>query len=544
MGYGQDVLERCFYSIGSGDNFPSSSDITNTGGADVGFHNGNGWSGAQLGAATPYDCDNPRAVRIPTGEAIGFRMTGGLNGGNNFTIQIRTLNSGGSFNLGIYTGASGQFQNEDGIQANQVSTQNITSTAWQNVNITFNVPNNSNGHTWIFFKAQAGSGLIANFCQSGVSRPQVDLGDDIELCDGQSVNLNISNPSSTYSWSTGATTPAIDIGYQTSITAEASNACASAADEVDVTVYTEPEFNVTTDTIICEGESLILEAPGWNATYLWNDGSTGETFQVDSAGIYSVQIVDNCFNTSDQIEVAFLSPPEVDLGPDSVVCGGTVEYYVANGGSTSVYEWNTGGSGPGISITETGEYSVNITNICGSTSDAVHVEFSYSPGDFLADKIEFCEGRPMVLDLSYIEGTFEWSDGGTDDIYDVPNAGWHFVEIMDDDSCFVVRDTILVERIFCDCPVHLANAFTPNGDGINEEYNIVFECPPYDYQLTIFDRWGQQLFNTNDPNKAWSGRNRYGDIMPSGVYSYVLKFTEEYQGFLKIKTGSVALMKD
>jgi gliding motility-associated-like protein len=108
----------------------------------------------------------------------------------------------------------------------------------------------------------------------------------------------------------------------------------------------------------------------------------------------------------------------------------------------------------------------------------------------------------------------------------------------------VAHDTIYVDRIFCDCPVHIANAFTPNGDGFNEEYSIVFECPPYDYQLIIFDRWGQQIFNTTDPNKKWSGRNRYGDIFPSAVYSYVLKYTEEYQGFLKVRTGSVALLKD
>ncbi|MEZ7999060.1 MAG: gliding motility-associated C-terminal domain-containing protein [Flavobacteriales bacterium] len=540
----QNVVERCFYSIGSGENFDNSADITNSGGCDVGFYNGSAWSGVALGVASPYDCDNPRVIRVPTSEAAGFRLTNGLTAGANFNLQVRVLNTGGELNFGVYTSNSGQFANEDGIQATFVGNQNVLGTNWQDLTIGFNIPADAGGHNWIFLSPQSGTGFIANFCQNGLTKPTVDLGADIELCQGESFDFDITNPSSSYTWSTGSVGPTLTIGFETTLTGEASNSCGAASDEVEVVVYSEPALNVTTDTIICLGESLLLEAPGWNASYLWSDGSTGETLLIDTAGVYSVQVIDNCFTITDQLELSYLSPPEVDLGPDTAVCNGTVDYYVASGGSTSIYSWNTGGAGPGIVIIETGEYNVDITNICGSASDAVFVEFSYSPGDFLPDSIEFCEGRPMVLDLSGIEGSFEWSDGGADDIYDVPNPGWHFVKITDDDSCFVAHDTIYVDRIFCDCPVHIANAFTPNGDGFNEEYSIVFECPPYDYELTIFDRWGQQIFNTTDPNKKWSGRNRYGDIFPSAVYSYVLKYTEEYQGFLKVRTGSVALLKD
>lgn len=538
------MVERCFYSIGSGENFGNSADITNSGECDVGFYNGSAWSGVSLGVESPYECDNPRVIRVPTSEATGFRLTNGLTAGTNFNLQVRVLNTNGNLNFGLYTGNSGQFFNGDAIQATFVGNQNVPGTNWQNLTFSFNVPAGANGHNWLFFSPLSGSGLIANFCQIGLTKPTVDLGPDVEICDGQAVTFDITNPSSSYTWSTGSVSPSVTVGFETILTGEASNSCGSASDAIDIVVYSEPALNVTTDTIICLGESLLLEAPGWDASYLWNDGSMGETLLIDTAGIYSVQVSDNCFTIMDQVEISYLSPPEVDLGPDTAVCNGTVDYYVASGGSTSVYSWNTGGTGPGIVITETGNYNISITNICGSASDAVFVEFSYSPGDFLSDSIKFCEGRPMILDLSGIEGSFEWSDGGTEDIYEVPNPGWHFVEIVDDDSCFVANDTIYVDRIFCDCPIHLANAFTPNGDGINEEYSIVFECPPYDYQLTIFNRWGQQVFNSNNPNVSWSGRNQYGNIVPSAVYTYVIKFTEEYQGFLKIKTGSVALMKD
>ena len=111
------MVERCFYSIGSGENFDNSADITNSGGCDVGFYNGSAWTGVALGVASPYDCNNPRVIRVPTSEAAGFRLTNGLTAGANFNLQVRVLNTGGELNFGVYTNNSGQFANEDGIQA-------------------------------------------------------------------------------------------------------------------------------------------------------------------------------------------------------------------------------------------------------------------------------------------------------------------------------------------------------------------------------------------------------------------------------------------
>lgn len=547
-GFSQAILEQCFYSIGAGTDFPSNGEVSNSGGADVAYYSGGEWNGSSFGVSSPYDCDNPRAIRISDqnspSDAVGFRLGGGLTTGSNFNVSLRVMKTAGNFNITVFTGNSGEFYTGTDIDAVQTTSQSGNYTTWQDITINFNVPNASNGHNWIFFRADSGTGLIANLCQNGVSRPEVDLGEDKEICNGETVDLDITNPASFYTWSTGATTAIISVGTEGIYTGTAANSCGSQEDEIEIIVHNEPELNVTADTIVCAGTILTLEAEGWNATYLWNDGTTEETLTVETDGIYSVEITDDCFQITDEVEVSYLDPPVVDLGPDTAVCGGTVDYYVANGGPTSTYQWSNGVESPAISITETGNYSINITNQCGSANDEVFVEFSYHPGDFLPYQKEFCEGKPMTIDLSWIDGTFEWDDGTTDPVYQVPNPGWHFVEIIDDDSCFVAMDTVFVERIFCDCPVHLANSFTPNGDGVNEDYEIIFECPPYDYELTIFDRWGQIMFQSNNPNIAWSGRNKYGDLVSSAVYTYILKYTEVYQGFLKIKKGSVFLMKD
>ena len=540
-------MDECFTSALIGNDFVGSDNITNLGG-DMGLYNSDGWQGSNLGVSKPYECNSPRAIRLSSSpelkDVVGFRLSGGLAAGTNFNVSFKVIKTDGNFSFGVYSRAWGQFYDDGVIGASAITTQNGNFGNWTEITLNFTVPVASGGHNWLFLRAEIGEGIIANICQNDLSLPSVDLGADQELCDGETTTFNAFTPGGWYAWSNGSLEPSITVGNENSYSVTVNNACGDVTDNVLLTIHEEPELNIGADTILCEGTSFVLEAPGWNASYQWQDGSTNPTFTVDSAGVYNVNVQDNCFNTTDEVTVSYLGPPEVDLGSDSTVCGGTVNYYVANGGPTSSYIWNTGIESPGISITETGDYSVEITNMCGTASDNVYVEFSLGPGDFLSDTMEFCEGIPMVIDLTHIEGFFEWSDGSTDDFYNVPNPGWHYVRIVDDDSCFVANDTIVVTRVHCDCPVFLPNSFTPNGDGYNEEYNISFDCPPYDYKLTIFDRWGQVVFWTNNSNNSWDGRNSNGKLLPSSVFHYVLEYKFEFQGFPVYKRGTVTLIRD
>ncbi|MFK7755365.1 MAG: gliding motility-associated C-terminal domain-containing protein [Flavobacteriales bacterium] len=545
---GQGIADNCMFTLSNGNDFTSSGDISNSGGADGGFYNGSSWTGASTSVAAPYPCDNPRAVFIgSTGnvkDAVGFRLNGNLTAGTFFNVNTRYIQTNGPFSIGVYTSNSADFYTDGVINATQVSTVNAGFNAWQNGSINFTVPPASAGHNWVFLRAESGAGGIANFCQFGLQLPTVDLGPDQEICEGEQVVLNASNADSSYEWNTGASSSNITVTEEDTYSAIVTNTCGSASDEAQIVVFLEPELNVTQDTLVCAGTELILSAEGTNPSYVWNDGSTDPTFLVDSIGVYSVTVTDDCFITSDTVAVDYLDPPELDFGPDTAVCGGTVDYNITNGGPTSIYSWSTGSESPFVSITTTGNYEATITNLCGTVSDQIFVEFSYSPGDFMADSLEFCEGLDMIVDVSDVEGYFDWSDGSTNPIFTVPNEGWHYATILDDDSCWTVSDTIFIDRIYCDCPMHIANSFTPNGDGINETYKAIFECPPYDFELAIYDRWGRQIFYTKDPEKAWTGEAKGGRIHPSGVYTYTLRYTNEFNGFINASTGSVFLMKD
>lgn len=79
--------------------------------------------------------------------------------------------------------------------------------------------------------------------------------------------------------------------------------------------------------------------------------------------------------------------------------------------------------------------------------------------------------------------------------------------------------TFTVEFTDCDCSWFMPNIFSPNGDGINDEFAPAGQCIVREYNLQIFDRWGQLVFESRDPNIAWNGR-RQNSPMPTGVYVY------------------------
>jgi len=79
--------------------------------------------------------------------------------------------------------------------------------------------------------------------------------------------------------------------------------------------------------------------------------------------------------------------------------------------------------------------------------------------------------------------------------------------------------TFTVEFTDCDCTWFMPNIFSPNGDGINDGFGPAGECIVREYSLQIFDRWGQLVFESRDPNISWDGR-RQDRPVPTGVYVY------------------------
>lgn len=127
--------------------------------------------------------------------------------------------------------------------------------------------------------------------------------------------------------------------------------------------------------------------------------------------------------------------------------------------------------------------------------------------------------------------------------YLFPEIGNYFVfmKVKSDHGCLdsIVKKLTVAE----DVSFYVPNAFTPNGDGLNEVFTPK-AVGVKKYKMEIFDRWGEALFSTTDITVGWDGKSKKGgDILPQGVYIYKITVTLNNGGKAKLYTGHVTLLR-
>jgi len=268
--------------------------------------------------------------------------------------------------------------------------------------------------------------------------PIVDLGDDVNFCDGGSVVFDVTSPLSTYLWSTGATTASITVTEEGTYTVAVTNnfGCAE-TDEVEVTIDASPVVDLGEDIGLCDGDSLILNATNPASNYLWNTGATSATIIVTDAGTYSVLVtnIGGCTDT-DIVTVELNPSPIVDLGADVSVCEGETVLLNATTADCT-YLWSTGENTATISIIEDAIYWVEVTNIFGcSYTDFINVDIVPIPVVALGSDISFCDGGAVVLDATNADCSYLWSTGETTSTITVTDAGIYSVTVYNILGCY------------------------------------------------------------------------------------------------------------
>ena len=195
-----------------------------------------------------------------------------------------------------------------------------------------------------------------------------------------------------------------------------------------------------------------------------------------------------------------------------------------------------------------GSYSVQVIdrNLCEDTKQ-ITIEESPEIIIEIQDAYELtCEEPSLNLALNVDESTeVVWSTGNSSNEIIIDEVGAYAVTLSN--LCQDKRIEFIVEEAEDDNSdlVYIPNAFSPNQDAINDEFKIYYATPPIEFQLEVFDRWGNKLFHTNDPNIGWNGFYRNED-MQTGVYVYKLETViNSCIGIPKsiFKKGDVTLIK-
>ena len=382
----------------------------------------------------------------------------------------------------------------------------------------------------------------------------------------------------TYTWTNGsgtvlgtASTLAVTSGPPATYYIDVQAGCGMGAqDSVVVTPLALPPVVVTTNndtTVVCPGDPVdlqVLSTTGGNGvyTYSWTDPagveiSTGTTVtvNVNDTTQYTIQVDDQCGNSgADLINVYTpqYAPYQLTVANDTAIClgqGMTLWALPTGGAGNYTFHWSNPTSSMstiGIVPDTTDVYSVSVTDQCGSTlSGTVVVDVQDVTASFIINYTD--EYDVTFFNTSQGNHTiYEWQFGDGD-MATTMHTGHHYIDTDDHYVWLTIWNAIgCVDSVsvMVQPPAHLyvPNAFTPDGDGLNDQFGPVGH-DIYEFEMLIFDRWGEVIFSTTDPARSWDGKvNGSGEIAKNGVYVYKVRASGRRFGPVEY-IGSVALVK-
>lgn len=314
------------------------------------------------------------------------------------------------------------------------------------------------------------------------------------------------------------------------------------------------------DKIVCEGASTEIGANSYEgASYAWslNGASAGSTdtitVTIADTTVFVVELTDSLGCVSIDSMTAFAVPPPA-LGLINTT-GCADEEITLIGQPTNldhpdeIYEWFLDSvvladSTDTIFVSTPGTYRVIYTlDECISEATA-EVTINPNPTTNADDNVVFCEDTDSDVEINAGSGdSFIWlADSSTAQTFEAATADIYYVQIFNSLGCFTL-DSIEVTSL-CGPQVFVPTAFAP-GSSISEDNQFqVFGKYFQNFTITIFNRWGEIIFYSEDINESWDGTYR-GELMPQGVYPYIVTYEgqlEEHRGPHQIE-GKVTLVK-
>ncbi|HEY3386607.1 MAG TPA: gliding motility-associated C-terminal domain-containing protein, partial [Saprospiraceae bacterium] len=241
----------------------------------------------------------------------------------------------------------------------------------------------------------------------------------------------------------------------------ASNQCGEASDTVLVQFLDAPDpFILGPDTTICPGETVLLSSPSVFYDVLWQDGSGMLHLVADHAGVYWLQLSNECGVQADTLEInVHAENPILNLKPELLWCPGDQFVLDVTQSFNATYLWSTGAFTPSITVTEPGLYLVEVSSACKTVEDQS--------------------------------------------------------EVIPDEDC---EEEVDGSPVF-----YIPNVFSPNDDGINDLFQVATDLPENMIAMEgrIFDRWGNLVFGSSGITFTWDGYFS-GTLLNPAVFVYVI----------------------
>ncbi|MGI4743961.1 MAG: gliding motility-associated C-terminal domain-containing protein [Janthinobacterium lividum] len=374
-----------------------------------------------------------------------------------------------------------------------------------------------------------------------VPLPQVRLGRDTTLCGNQlQLSAGAQPAGTTYRWQDGSTaaTYLARVTGTYSVTVTSAAGCTSTASK-QVTLNALPSVGLPPSITLCAFNVVLI--PGSQpagTTYRWQDGSTRDSYLAQANGYYRLTVTSpqGCAKTDSVLVTLNAAPPTPRLPADTIVCTTSVLLRPHGLPAGTTYRWQDGSTSATYLVQSSGTYTVQVTTRQGCTSTAAsRVQLGQTPLVSLGGDTLVCSNAVWTLRTNpQPAGTiFRWQDGSTAPTYVAHGPGQYSVQVRASAAgCFATATRVAAAT---NCPIVIPNIITPNGDTENEFFALK-GLTSTDWHLSIFDRWGRQVYDRAKYDNGWNANGQ-----AAGLYYYRLSNPttgERYQGWVEVVRGS------
>lgn len=278
--------------------------------------------------------------------------------------------------------------------------------------------------------------------------------------------------------------------------------------------------DIVPDTVVCNVDSFPVMITDPQGSIVWDDGSSSNPRYISADGTYWLTVTrpDQC-EVTDTFRVTY-THLVFDLGPDSMLCPPAI-IVLLSPVTGDTYQWSTSENTEGILISAPGIYSLTVTANGCSYTDSIEFFAAPAPDFSLPPDTILCTGDSMILYGPPGFDSYLWSTGDITDSITVNTEGTYWLSVS---ACQQhVSDSIHIS-VYSSDDYELPNVFTPNGDGINDEWFINFAAASSftTYRISIYNRWGILVWESFDALEKWNGM--FNDIPATeGVYHYVFE---------------------
>jgi gliding motility-associated-like protein len=469
------------------------------------------------------------------------------------------------------------------------TTNTFNSYVWNNGQTTASISINTPGVYWV--DVPSGCSTVRDSIVVGLSSFSFQIGPDVTICQGDSVSIQSVGTFSSIGWNTGATTNAILVnspGVYSAIATD-TNGC---TEQDSMEVFQNPTVYSSYADSICAGSTYTFQGQTLSQAGIYLDTlqnvlgcdsvvtfqlslvqptassfsasiCAGDTYLFNGqnltvSGQYSVTIP-SVFGCDSLVQLTLtVNPLPIVTVQDTMVCVNTPVTLFANGALTYVWDVPQNANGSiSVAPSITTGYSVYGVDALGCVSNpvtaTVFIDPTPQPNFYVnPDQVEIDEPTITIFNLTPGNNQNTWTIEGSSFVnnqssfdYSLPfQEGQYAIQLVSETN-LGCKDSLTLTAIVQDnVALFIPNTFTPDGEEHNTVFLPVFTTgfTPKNYSLSIYNRWGETIFESTNHTIGWDGRLEFLTC-PDGMYNYHISYTRKDGESPIIIDGHVNLLR-